>query len=1053
MSHLSLRVLGPPHITLDGQSITTLAYDKVWALLVYLALAADRAHRRTTLAGLLWPDQPEPVARTNLRQALARLRQAIGDDQATPPFLLVDRENVQFNAASDHDCDVAEFSALLAACATHTHRQDATCAVCAEWRSAAVAHYRGPLLERFSISDSDLFEEWATVARERLHQQALDALDALAIYHERRGDYGEALRFNLHQLELDPWREEAHRQAMRVLALNGQRSAALAQYERCRETLAAELGVEPSPETTSLYERIRANRLADGHGSDDPLALPTTRSHNLPVQPTPFLGRQPELAALAAYLANPQCRLITLLGPGGIGKTRLALQAAAEHVDAFAHGVTFVELAPLASAELIAPTLAAALGMTLSGPAMPQSQVLTYLRQKDVLLVLDNFEHLLTPTTSPQPGQGNNPGLALLAELLRQAPGVTLLVTTRERLNLHGEWLFAVGALETPPTAASQPGDGEEAPLETYSAPALFLQTARRVQKDFNPTTADKAAIVQICHLVEGMPLALELAAAWVRVLSCKEIAQGIEQGLALLTTTLRDLPARHRSLQAVFDHSWKLLGAEEQRVFAACAVFRGGFTREAAAEVAGASLSLLAALVDKSLLRRQLNGRYEVHELARQYAAARLAEADQEVQTRHRHLDFFMRFAEAAEPQIRAGEQIVQWHRWVESEHDNLRAALDWSLSSGELEPGLRMVAALWEFWMNRGYAPEGQSQAERFLAHPETAAYPVLRGKALHTAGVCAFYQGRYRVALAWLVEAAAIGRALGASGKYVLAMTLIAQGFTRSSLQEFDAVPPLSQEALLLGEELQVAWVKGNALYQLAGLAWRRGDYASARQYFLESLACVQTHVMRGYILQGLGTMHGEQGDYQAAREYIRQTLPIYEEMGDRVRSSNSYTRLARLAMAQGNDGEAEELLAKALILIRKTGHLRHQVETLDAMGRLAQRQGDDGRARTLHEESLALCMEMEDPVWLAHTLEAFACLAARQGQAEAAVRLFGATAAYATPPEATFDPVWRREHDHWVATARAHLGDAAFDAAWVTGQAMSLEQSVAYTVTSP
>ena len=1053
MPHLSLRVLGPPHITLDGQSITALGYDKVWALLVYLALAADRAHRRSALAGLLWPDQPEQTARTNLRQALARLRQAIGDEHATPPFLLVEREQIQFNAASDHDCDVTEFFALLAACATHAHRQDATCAVCAKRRAEAVAHYRGPLLDKFQISDSDLFEEWATVARERLHQQALAALDALATYHERREEYAEALRFSLRQLDLDPWREEAHRQAMRVLALNGQRSAALAQYERCRVTLAAELGVEPAPETTSLYERIRANRLADGHGSDDPLALPAVRPHNLPVQPTPFLGRQAELAALATYLANPQCRLITLLGPGGIGKTRLALQAAAEHVDAFAHGVTFVELAPLASAELIAPTLAAALGMTLSGPAKPQSQVLTYLRQKEVLLVLDNFEHLLTPAPPTQPGQGNNQGLALLADILRQAPGVTLLVTSRERLNLHGEWLFAVGALETPPTAASQPGDGEKAPLETYSAAALFLQTARRVQQDFNPTTADKAAIAQICHLVEGIPLALELAAAWVRLLSCQEIAQGIEQGLALLTTTLHDLPARHRSLQAVFDHSWMLLSTEEQRVFTRCSVFRGGFTREAAAEVAGASLSLLAALVDKSLLRRQLNGRYEVHELARQYAAQRLVEAQQEVQTRHRHLDFFMLFAEAAEPQIRAGEQIVQWHEWVESEHDNLRAALDWSLSGGELEPGLRMVAALWEFWMNRGYAPEGQSQAERFLAHPEAAAYPVLRGKALHTAGVCAYYQGRYRAALAWFAEAATIGRELGVSGRYVRAMGLIGQGYVLFSLEELDAVPALSQEALLLGEELQVGWMKGDALYQLARLAWQRGDYVSARQCFLESLACVETHVMRGYVLQGLGTMLGQQGNYQAAQAYLHQSLAIHEEMGDNVRSSTTFTRLARLAMAQGNDGEAEELLTKALILIQKTGHLRHQVATLDAMGRLAQRQGDDGRARTMHEESLALCIEMEDPVWLAHTLEALACLAARQGQAEAAVRLFGATAAHAAPADATLGPVWRREHDHCVAIARTHLGEAAFAAAWATGQALSLVQAVEYAVTSP
>jgi tetratricopeptide (TPR) repeat protein len=503
--------------------------------------------------------------------------------------------------------------------------------------------------------------------------------------------------------------------------------------------------------------------------------------------------------------------------------------------------------------------------------------------------------------------------------------------------------------------------------------------------------------------------------------------------------------------LQAVFDHSWKLLSGEEQRVFAGCSVFRGGFTREAAAEVAGASLALLAALVDRSLLRRQLNGRYEVHELARQYAADRLNDAQQEAQARNRHLVFYMHFAEAAEPQIRSGEQIVQWHEWVESEHDNLRAALDWSLSGGELEPGLRMVAVLWEFWMNRGYAPEGQRQAERFLARPEAAAYPVLRAQALHTAGLCAFYQGRFPAALARLAEAAALGRELGASGKYVLALALVAQGYTLFHFQEVDTVQALSQEALKLCEELHVAWLKGDALHQLAILAWQRGDYVSAHQRFLESLECVQAdsnnNYMLGYLLQGLGTMLGQQGDYAAAHSYLRQSLAIHEELGDKVRSSNTLTRLGYLAIAQGHDGEAEELLAKALVLIRDTGHLRDRIDPLDTLGRLAQWQGDYGRARTLHQESLALCIEMEDRAWIARALEALACLAARQEQAEAAAHLFGATEAYPAPSYAQFDSVWRQEHDQLVASARTQLGEAAFSAAWAAGAAMTLDEAVA------
>jgi predicted ATPase/DNA-binding SARP family transcriptional activator len=1047
MSRLSIRALGPLVVTLDGQTMISLAYDKVWALLVYLAHAPDHPHRRETLAGLLWPDQPEQKALTNLRQALARLRKAIGDSYATPPFLLIERASIQFNAASDTTLDVAEFTALLAACATHSHRHAESCAACAQRHEQAVALYRGAFLDKFSVGDSDLFEEWATLVREPLHQQAMNALAALVVYHERHGNYAQALHYSERQLEMDPWREEAYRQIMRILALNGQRSAALQRFERCRAVLAVELGVEPAAETTALYEQIRAAEL-DGPVKLDYLALPRQRRHNLPLPPTPFIGRQSELAALADLIADPHCRLITLLGPGGIGKTRLALQAASNEGEAFADGTTYVSLAPLNAAEFIVPAVTAALNLTLAGHAAPTTELFHYLRQKELMLVLDNFEHLLAPRTPFSAGNDNGSVTELLAAILQHAPGVTMLVTSRERLNLQGEWVYDVGGLETP-TQLYCAGEERTATFETYSAVALFLQTARRVQKGFTPTAADRAAIIRICQLVQGMPLALELAAAWVRVLSCCEIAQEIAQSLGFLTTTLRDLPERHRSLQAVFDHSWKLLSVEEQRVFACCSVFRGGFTREAAAAVAGASLSLLAALVDKSFLRRQLNGRYEVHELARQYAADRLVESQQEAQTRHRHLVFFMNFAEAAEPQIRSGEQVAQWQAWVESEHDNLRAALDWSLSGGELEPGLRIVAALWEFWMSLGHAPEAQTQAERFLARPEAAAHPVLRAKVLHTAGVCAFYQGRYRAALTWLAEATAIGRELGASGKYVLAMALIAQGYTLTKFHDLDAVQALSQEALMLGQELQVGWVKGDALKQLGGLAWRRGDYTSAQRHFLESLECFQADgnsYARGYVLQGLGTMLGQQGDYATAHTYLRQSLTIYEELGDNVRSSSALTRLGHLAMTQGNDGEAQELLSQALMLVRETGHLRQQIAPLDALGRLAQRQGDYGWARTLHQDSLALCIEMEHRAWIARVLEAFACLVTRQGQAEAAARLFGATEVYPAPTEALFEPTWRREHDHLIAIARTQLGEAAFSAAWAAGAAMTLDEAV-------
>ena len=364
-----------------------------------------------------------------------------------------------------------------------------------------------------------------------------------------------------------------------------------------------------------------------------------------------------------------------------------------------------------------------------------------------------------SPANQRQDGEEATCASELVVEILRQAPGVTLLVTSRERLNVRGEWVYDVNGLEVPSadeilhTVKPETGEAGDTLFEAYSAVTLFLQTAQRLQMDFTPTAAEKAAIVRICQLVQGMPLALELAAAWVRALSCREIAHEIEQGLGFLETSLRDVPQRHRSLQAVFDHSWKRLNGDEQQVFARCSVFHGGFTREAATQVAGGSLPILAALVDKSLLKRDLNGRYGMHELARQYAAQRLAELQQVAQTRYRHLTFFMQFAEEAERHLHSGRQVAHWHERTEFDK-TLRAGLDWSLAGvggAWVAHGRGIVGVLDE----PGLCIRRPNAGGAFCGATEAAAPTPLRAKALYTAGVCTMYQGRLLAARSWLTE----------------------------------------------------------------------------------------------------------------------------------------------------------------------------------------------------------------------------------------------------------------------------------------------------------
>jgi DNA-binding SARP family transcriptional activator/predicted ATPase len=691
MARLTIRLLGPFHVTLDGKPITNFESNKVRALLACLAMEPHYPHSREMLAGLLWPDQPEQTARHNLRQALSNLRQALGDRDADPPFLHITRGTVQFNLHSDHQLDVSQFEALVAASEAHAHAHLETCKPCIRQLEEAVKLYRGEFLEGLFVGDSVSFEEWALLRRERLHRLALDKLYHLAHHYERQRKYDRARRYARRQVELEPWREEAHQQLMRLLARSGQRSTALAQYERCRRILAKELGVEPDEQTQTLYERIRAAR--------------SSCSHNLPTQLTPFFGRKEDLAEIAERLENPACRLLTLVGPGGIGKTRLALQAAAEQVGGFLNGVFFVPLAAVSSTRFLAATIADAVGLVFSGEQDPQVQLLNYVRGKEMLLMLDNFEHLLPPTPlDPAQNRGDEDERSgeLLVTILTQAPCVKVMATSREPLHLRPEWIFQVRGLAVPePETAAE--------LETYSAIQLFAETARRVDAGFELSGGTAPAAIRICQLVEGMPLGIELAAAAVRVYPCEQIADGIEHNLDFLTTSMRDVPRRHKSLRAVFEHSWGLLTTQEQTVFSQLSVFPDRFTLEAASAVIGQEAltpeRYLVALADHSLIQHWPDGRYATHTLLRQYTAEKLAASPSaQEEAARRHAVFYMDFLAAQG----SGEEANQ-RAAIRAELANIRAAWQWVAEKRDLETLERVAATLHNFYSAQSWFQEG--------------------------------------------------------------------------------------------------------------------------------------------------------------------------------------------------------------------------------------------------------------------------------------------------------------------------------------------------------
>ena len=679
MATFDIRLFGAIEIRRDGLLLTDFRSQKALVLLAYL-ICENRPVTRDYLAGLAWPEMAQS-------QALGLLRRSLHDlNSKLPGCLAIDRRTVHFSPTTPTTVDIQTFMTLMAA-----NDLDG-------WTTAA-ACYRSPFLQGIYVDDAPELESWLLHAQEQWQQVAMQALERLIQHHTESSAYALALGYVQQLLALAPWREEAQRQAMLLLARTGQVSAALAQYKRCRQILQTELAVEPAPVTEQLYTRLKA--------------IAHLPPPNLPVATTPFIGRAAELTDLVHLLAHPSSRLLTLLGPGGIGKTRLALAVASQVITAqqrvFLHGVHFVALADTDTAAQFVSTLAQALALTVQPQSPAADQICHYLRDKELLLVLDNFEQLLDDTS-----------LAFVTKLLQTAPDVKLLLTSRVRLNLQGEQLYWLQGLHFPIAQANR----EPLPLTAlrqYTGIQLFIEATQRVQPAYRLTEEDARAIAAICQLVQGMPLAIELAAAWMSILTPADIAAEISRNLDFLAGEMHDLPLRQRSMRAVFDTSWRLLQPDEQVVIQQLAVFHGGFTRAAAQSVTGATLPLLMSLVHKAFLSQSMTARFEVHELVRRYATDKLMQtADKSTALRDRHTTYYAAYlaqlpsgwGRAAQPDAAAFLQELA----------NLRTAWLWAVAQLQVEPLAQMMNKLAHFYDIYRPKPEGEAifrpAAEKLLA-----------------------------------------------------------------------------------------------------------------------------------------------------------------------------------------------------------------------------------------------------------------------------------------------------------------------------------------------
>jgi predicted ATPase/DNA-binding SARP family transcriptional activator len=1049
-ANLRIKLFGNFEAWLNDEVIPAKSWPqrKTQMLLKILLSQRGQVFTQDQLIDMLFADQALDSAKRNLTKRLSELRNILEPDRGrgvASQFITRIGEGYCLDADAPCWVDVEAFETALDAARRHEDDGD--------WTQALAAYRQADDLYRGELLSEDRYEEWTIQLRDHWHERHLSGLEQLAECHARRGKFNLAIEQAERALQLDGNRERPYRQLMIYYWREGEQSKVHQTYQKCVEVF-EELGVDASSETHTLYQNIQDGNVADLEAAypqiesaptpkqstptstDVPSPQPSIdRPNNLPRQLTSFIGRESDLSEVKERL--PQTGLLTLTGMGGTGKTRLALKAASEILDNYPDGVWFVDLAPLSDADLVLQTVAAAMSVAETSGIALEKTLIEVLQPKQVLLVFDNCEHVLSACA------------ALIETLLQQCPDLSILATSREPLNIVGEFTWPVMPLSVPEINHADP----LAQLDQSEAAQLFLDRVRAIRPQFELSQENASAVLSVCQQLDGIPLALELAAARVRALPISKLAERLEDRFRLLTAGSRTALPRQQTLKAALDWSYELLSMPEKQLLNRLSIFSGGWSLEAAEAVCGDTedfdvFELLSALVQKSLVEmheQATDVRYRLLETVKQYGWERLA-AEREVDAHwEKHSQHYFSLAEVALPELTGADQ-GQWLNKLALEHGNIRAAMEWFWAMEQSEKLMNLCANLGQFWELHGHYSEGRRWLDRALTHKDTASN-IVQANTLRWAGTLADDQGDYAVAREFLTDSQGIFQQLGDKTGEATVLRMLGQVLRNEG--SFDRSREVFEASLEMHRELGNLNEMGVLHRNLGNVAFDQGNDPVAKVHYEDSL---KLHRETGdkigisHALNNLGIMKFQAQDMDGAKDSYEECIEIYEELGSENSVATTLNNLGIVYFRKKEFDKAREIYSRSVAINQSLGEKITLNRTLYNLGNVELFDGNFQQALDFFKQSIDICMEIKNSQFLAFNFAALSNYHHDQGREQIAIQLQGRVRALLDDSGAAISTFEQARVDESAEEMMQDLGQDAYQKEFSVGYEMSTEQAI-------